>query len=676
MSDATRDLIRRGKEAFSTHLPDQDFDAHVWEISSLKEQQSISNERIYWTRRGSQDDSLPKHFAAPIKAACMVDLQSCTNLVFRSNAARMLWEHLRKKEDPSSSFRWERLTEGDLRGMEREMLEHWAESTTYKTCTAWSRVLEVLSTASVIRPMDIKWQTSRPEDSERYTLDGQEKRKEEYLPSDRSIEAVAHIYSNDDLDLDSSDRLLSCVTALLTATGLRVGEILTLPVNPLSKSTRNGDTRWHLQYWPEKKGAASKEQDLLHLTERPASLVREAIDEIQEITGSARQRARVLEQNPGRAPLKNLSLDDLITTKEAQGLLGLSSGSPTPRVRRTGIPILEQDREGYKRPEYLCRVADIEEYLQERQEELWTVNPDGKDKQLFSESLFVIENNFFHRTRDMESPLIKTVNHQHIGDFLSGRWTSCEEEHEEAEQRNGEWMRCVVPSIFRRLGLKEKSGSPIEMTSHQFRHWLTTNLVDSGIPDGIIARWQNRSHGGDISAYKHVTRKDRLREVKDAIESGRMKGEIADIYFAMSEDIRDAWLDSHLQQIHVTHMGLCTHDFSSSPCPHHLQCLNGCSDFLFDPADEKQRENVEEIVEGTREAIQLAEEQEGDNAQWMRHQKKVLSNGLKVLESEEDSESSHTQPFEGEGSNFEPFDDDDFIPMEEAMEKLDEETES
>jgi Arc/MetJ-type ribon-helix-helix transcriptional regulator len=106
-----------------------------------------------------------------------------------------------------------------------------------------------------------------------------------------------------------------------------------------------------------------------------------------------------------------------------------------------------------------------------------------------------------------------------------------------------------------------------------------------------------------------------------------------------------------------------------------VQCLNGCSDFLFDPADEAKRQNVEKIVEGTREAIQLAEEQEGDNAQWMRHQKKVLSNGLKVLESEEDPESSHVQPFEGEGSNFEPFDDDDFIPIEEAREELEEDTE-
>lgn len=675
-SDATRDLIRRGKEAFSAHLPDQKFESHVWEVSSLREQQSASNKRIYWTLRGSQDDSLPKHFAAPIKAACMVDLQSCTNLKFRSDAARMLWEHLRKKEDTSSSFRWERLTEGDLRGMEREMLEHWAESTTYKTCTAWSRVLEVLSTASVIRPMDIKWQTSRPEDSERYTLDGREKRKEEHLPSDRAIEAVAHIYSSSDLDLDPSDRLLSCVTALLTATGLRVGEILTLPVDPLSKSTRNGDTRWHLKYWPEKTGKATREKDLLHLTERPASLVSEAIDKIQAITSSARQRARVLEQHPGRAPIEDLSPDDLLTTEEVQELLDLAAGSATARVRRTGIPILERDREGYKRPEYLCRVSDIEEYLQERQGDLWTVNPDGDNKQMLSNSLFVVHTNFFHSTRGTKPLLVDTVSHQHVSDFLSGRWTSCDEDHEEAERRDDGWMRCVVPSIFRQLGLKEEDGSHIEMTSHQFRHWLTTKLVDSGVPDGIIARWQNRGHDGDISAYKHATRTDRIREVKGAIESGRMKGEIADIYFAMAEDIRDAWLDSHLQQIHVTHMGLCTHNFSSSPCPYQVQCLNGCSDFLFDPADEAKRQNVEKIVEGTREAIQLAEEQEGDNAQWMRHQKKVLSNGLKVLESEEDPESSHVQPFEGEGSNFEPFDDDDFIPIEEAREELEEDTES
>jgi hypothetical protein len=583
----------------------------------------------------------------------------------------MLWEHLRKKMDTPSPFCWERLTEGDLRGMETEMRDTWANSTTYKTCTAWGRVLDILSTASVIRPVDIQWQTSRPEDSERYTLDGREKREEEYLPSDRSIEAIAHIYSSDELDLDPSDRLLSCVTALLTATGLRVREILTLPADPLSKSIRDGETRWHLRYWPEKTGRTSREKDLLHLTERPASLVGEAIEEVQKITSDARQRAEVLEETPGRAPIEDVSPDDLLTTEEVQDLLDLSTGSATARVRRTGIPILERDQEGYKRPEYLCRGSEIEEYLLERQGELWTVNPGGGEKQLLSESLFVVNVNFFHGTRSVKTLLVDSVTTQHVSDFLNGRWTSCDPDHEEAEQRNGRWMRCVVQSVFRRLGLREKDGSEIEMTSHQFRHWLTTNLVDSGVPDGIIARWQNRSHDGDISAYKHVTRTDRLREVKDAIESGRMEGDVADMYFAMASDVRDAWLDSYLQQIHVTHMGLCTHDFSSSPCPHHLQCLNGCEDFLFDPADEKQRENVEQIVEGTREAIQFAEEQEGDNTQWMQHQQKVLSNGLEVLDSTKGAESDYAQPFEGQGSNFQPFDDDDFIPMEEAVEQLD-----
>jgi hypothetical protein len=196
------------------------------------------------------------------------------------------------------------------------------------------------------------------------------------------------------------------------------------------------------------------------------------------------------------------------------------------------------------------------------------------------------------------------------------------------------------------------------------------------VPDGIIARWQNRSHDDDISSYKHTTRTDRLREVKDAIESGRMEGTVADLYFAMAEDVRDAWLDSHLQQIHVTHMGLCTHDFSSSPCPHHLQCLNGCQDFLFDPGDDAQRKNIERIVEDTREAIQLAEEQEEDNGQWMQHQEKILANGLEVLEAGSQEGSEYAQPFDGQGSNFMPFDDDDFIPMEEAVEQLNEDGES
>lgn len=668
-----QDLIQRGKEAFQRHLPNQEFEAHIWGVSSLKKRSSGSNQSVYWTLYGSQKAPLPNDFAAPVKATCALDLQSVTNLNFRVSAARMLWEHLRKKIDSPSSFRWTNLTKDDLRGMEVQMRENWSKSTTYKTCVAWSRVLDILTTESVIRPMDIQWQTPRPEDTDRFTLEGREKRKEKHLPSDRAIEAIAHVYS--DLASKPSDRLLSCVTAIFVATGLRVGEVLNLPVDPLSKTTKDGETRWHLRYWPEKTSGAHRGKDLLHLTERPASLVSEAIEEVREITSEARKRAQVLEQSQGRAPIEGTSQGDLLETKKVQDILDLSSGSHTARVRRTGIPILEREQKGFVRPKYLCRVSDIEEYLLERQGKLWTVNSNGK-KQLLSDSLFVVNVYFFHNTNSTKTLLVDSVNRQHVSDFLNGRWTSCEEEHEEAEWHNGKWMKCKMQSVFRRFGLKEKDGSEIETTSHQFRHWLTNNLVDSGVPDGIIARWQNRSHDGDISAYKHSTRTDRLKEVKDAIESGRMEGTVADMYFAMAEDIRDAWLDSHLQQIHVTHMGLCTHDFSTSPCPHHLQCLNGCEDFLFDPGDDAQRKNIEGIVEDTRNAIQLTEEQEGNNEQWMQHQEKMLANGLKVLDSETQDEPEYAQPFEGQGSNFEPYDDDDFIPIEEAVEQLDEDEKS
>jgi hypothetical protein len=235
-----------------------------------------------------------------------------------------------------------------------------------------------------------------------------------------------------------------------------VGEVLTLPVDPLSETTRDGQARGHLQYWPEKTGGARREKDVLHLTERPASLVREAVEEIRGITSEARQRAEVLEQNRGRAPIEGVSKDDLLKTKKVQDILDLSSGSHTPRVRRTGIPILEREQEGYERPEYLCRVSDIEEYLLERQGELWTVNPSGGEKQRLSDSLFVVNINFFHRKKTTKALLVDSVSHQNVSDFLNGRWASCEEEHEAAEWRNGGWMRCVVPSIFRRFGLEGK----------------------------------------------------------------------------------------------------------------------------------------------------------------------------------------------------------------------------
>jgi hypothetical protein len=79
-------------------------------------------------------------------------------------------------------------------------------------------------------------------------------------------------------------------------------------------------------------------------------------------------------------------------------------------------------------------------------------------------------------------------------------------------------------------------------------------------PDHIIARWQGREHIEDLGAYNHLTPAERLETLKAAVKHGRIKGQVADMYFNLKENVRDIFLEGQLQAVHVTPLGLCVHD--------------------------------------------------------------------------------------------------------------------
>jgi len=81
-----------------------------------------------------------------------------------------------------------------------------------------------------------------------------------------------------------------------------------------------------------------------------------------------------------------------------------------------------------------------------------------------------------------------------------------------------------------------------------------------------------REQVGDLEAYKHLTPGERLETLKAALKNGRVKGQIAEMYFSLKEDVRDVFLENQLQAVHVTPLGLCVHDFKVTPCPKFLNC--------------------------------------------------------------------------------------------------------
>jgi hypothetical protein len=146
--------------------------------------------------------------------------------------------------------------------------------------------------------------------------------------------------------------------------------------------------------------------------------------------------------------------------------------------------------------------------------------------------------------------------------------------------------------------------------------------------------------------------------LKAALGSGRTKGRIADLYFDLRDDVRDAFLEGQLQAVHVTPLGLCVHDFKVSPCPKLLNCVKDCDDYLFDTANESHRQNLVQLRERTKLTLKQAEAQKARGGMdlsenWIADAKATLAGVEKVLAAVPGGEAAVVRPHARKGSRFE-----------------------
>jgi hypothetical protein len=632
---AELDLVEDGRAVLAGRLPDVAFDAPMWDLAALKKKKTGVSSRAYWTRHGTTDEPLPPHFIEPVKAAVALDLKSPTNTKFKADAARFLWRSLEER-DVASKFRWETATVQDMLQMEQTMRANIAASSTNKSCGAWNKVLQTLTNAGVIPPMKVNWVTPRPQDSERYTLAGREERMQ-LLLSIEALEALAEMYRGK--VTAPADRLVLCVIALMVATGLRIGEVLTLPRDCLfyiGNGTPDKPRSFGLRFWPEK-GGDERDMETRWIPRSAARLVVSAVREARRVTASASARAKEIveaERTTGVFPLPGrFSMRKRLSCEEVARSLGFSfTGSGASEVKYTGVRS-ERVIDGKK--EFFVAPEDLRQYLAGRQKDTTHVASDGKVRQRFDESLFVVHVNQLHPGKGTNPLLVEGLGIQAVNDALMGRWATAEPDHPEAMERDGKWMRPLIRSLFDRCGYTERDGSPIEITTHQFRHWVTTQASAGQAEDAVIVRWQNRRHAEELNAYKHLTTEQRVEMLRRALDAGNLGGELAEVYFNLAEDLRDAFLEAQVQHVHVTDVGLCVHDFSVSPCPHHLNCLKGCGDYVTDRSDPVQRQQLVQLEIRTRKVVeaeleQADEEGEEVSENWIDEHRTVLANLQKI----------------------------------------------
>jgi hypothetical protein len=627
-------LVHVGREKFALDFLGKqvDFDAASWDVSMFRDRPATQKDRIlYFTRYGTTEQLLPQIYAEVVKSWIILERQSVGNMRNRSTGARILWEAilLRRRNDPAA-FRWQDLCEEDLSQAELLMRERWTLVTTYKRGLDLLCMITFLATRGVCPHLYYVLQTPCPEDSRQHTIAGQEARKTK-LPSMRALEGVADIYST--YAKDPADRLRAAALAILVVTGFRLGELLTLPLECEVTESSLGTTRYGLRYYKEKARRAERLFDVRWLTVTGAELAQRALTEIREITA----RARVLEQNPNRVPLPGYQWADRMSPDEVLRVTGIRHLSSVHHISRDKLP---RHQEG---DTFFYHAGEVEAYLlSERVEPLWTLDRRDGTYQMFSETLFIAFQNSFHATRRPCSLLVEPMTYDHLRSFMTGKRGT--------------------KSAFERFGICEEDGTSCRITSHQFRHWLNDLADKGGLPVDLQTRWMGREHPQDTHAYHHATVEERLQWVKDGIRTGEICGTIATVYFALPEEERDVFLEGHIQAVHFTPLGLCTHDFAIDPCPYYLNCTKGCSDYLRTKGNQQERKHLLQVQCRTKQALEMAQAQaaagNGETAQaWREHYEETLAGVKAALAIDDDptvSDGTMVQPFQGHPSRFQP----------------------
>ena len=180
-------------------------------------------------------------------------------------------------------------------------------------------------------------------------------------------------------------------------------------------------------------------------------------------------------------------------------------------------------------------------------------------------------------------------------------------------------------NIFTRFGVKEPDGTPVRVTSHQFRHWLNTLAQEGGISQELIARWSGRKDMNQNSAYDHVPGHKLAENLRGLLDSGGMKGPIADTADRLPPADRAEFIRAAIGP-HVTEVGLCIHDWSLTPCPTHGDCPNCTNEHVVNKGNAAQRAEAERQLAEVTHMLALAEREAADGAlgasRWVEAQRR------------------------------------------------------
>ncbi|HFT7102201.1 hypothetical protein [Pseudomonas aeruginosa] len=311
-----------------------------------------------------------------------------------------------------------------------------------------------------------------------------QEKKQEKLPSSDAIWAIAEVFANGYATAqDDEDIYITSTTAIFLSFPIRISELNFLREDPCyPEDDEHGNEQLYLKgFSPKTRRYMTKE-----VIDVMAPVTNEAIKRLQAITAGGRKLARYLESgNPHFYRHENcpdVPDDVLLTPDQVQAALGLKSiGSAESFLHQySGHYSLT----GYTLDSLWKIVAEQNKKFNPNFP-YQTLSASGDRRLKMSESLMCLRYNQLS-ARNSTSPVLLAP---HNMDYYLKRVTS------DVVTPKG---RKPTVGFFH----KHKYGN-IKVTSHQFRHLLTTLGQQQGVPVQFLTAWGSRASQQQTITYMH-----------------------------------------------------------------------------------------------------------------------------------------------------------------------------
>ncbi|GGP26762.1 integrase [Silvimonas amylolytica] len=598
------------KEQLTVFGADLPFDEFVWDITEavqLKGHGSM-RVRISFSTLETADSVNPAPMQEPFCSfakACVRYLQGMRptkNPAFRVTALRALDAALRECEQTNPAK-----IDGDiLNRAANHLINRLSPATAYRV----GAQLELIATFLADHRLTITppaWHShiKRPIDTVRV---GQEfdLRRAEKMPSQAALEALPRAFY---IAKDPKDLLFSSIAAILCSAPDRINEVLLLSENcEVHDKTASGQDAYGLRWWPAK-GA---DPMVKWIIPSMARVISEAIERIRRVTANTREIALWYDSNPNKLFLpqdqEHFRTQDLLSMEELNEIIWTDCTNRTSALawcRANNIPTrVEPGQRATK-----VGFADVEK-------ELLTQLPPGfpyLNREIgirYSEALFITRRNELHPNKATFRSVINAIDINQVNTELGAR-----AEH-------------GFVSLFGRLGFTEPDGSPIQVTTHQFRHYLNTLAQAGGMSQLDIAKWSGRTNIRENNAYDHVSADQMVAQIRRSIgDDSQMFGPLAKLPKNIPIS-RDEFARLKIPTAHTTDFGFCVHDYTMTPCEQFADCIN-CNEHICVKGDAHKAAMVRRRLEEAQDLLSRAkiasdEGYYGAN-RWLDHHEKTVT---------------------------------------------------